>query len=220
MPALVGRHQALGQEVDLEFCADNGIGAFRINSQILPVYTHPDVGYDLFDLPDGDRIVARFLGAEGVSQADLIRIVLDQEEFAVMRSHARLGAEILMEHKTATPLDVAAAWGHHLRHDGGGYPGPRCTPTYYRDNIYALGLSGDLVCLNATNGSGKTVLERQLVIGSRRCLVRVLRHVLYTPHHLPLKARPVFTASRTLPEGPLSLPTARKRKPWASRFST
>lgn len=49
-------------------------------------------------------------------------------------------------------------WGFPIgpvRHNGGGYPGPRCTPTYYRDNIYALGLSGDLVCLNATNGSGK-----------------------------------------------------------------
>jgi len=47
---------------------------------------------------------------------------LDREEFDIMKSHARLGAEILMEHKTATPTDVAAAWGHHLRHDGGGYP--------------------------------------------------------------------------------------------------
>ena len=47
---------------------------------------------------------------------------LDKEEFTIMKSHARLGAEILMEHKTATPLDVSAAWGHHLRHDGGGYP--------------------------------------------------------------------------------------------------
>jgi putative nucleotidyltransferase with HDIG domain len=47
---------------------------------------------------------------------------LSREEFTVMQSHARLGAEILMEHKTATPMDIAAAWGHHLRHDGGGYP--------------------------------------------------------------------------------------------------
>lgn len=49
---------------------------------------------------------------------------LDAEEFAVMRQHPRLGAEILLEHRSVTPLDVAAAWGHHLRHDGGGYPAP------------------------------------------------------------------------------------------------
>jgi putative nucleotidyltransferase with HDIG domain len=47
---------------------------------------------------------------------------LDKEEYSIIQTHARLGAEILMEHKTATPMDVAAAWGHHLRYDGGGYP--------------------------------------------------------------------------------------------------
>ena len=47
---------------------------------------------------------------------------LDKEEFRIMQSHARLGAEILLEHRNTTPMDVAAAWGHHLRHDGGGYP--------------------------------------------------------------------------------------------------
>ncbi len=47
---------------------------------------------------------------------------LDPDEYAVMQSHARLGAELLLEHRNITPVDVAAAWGHHLRHDGGGYP--------------------------------------------------------------------------------------------------
>lgn len=61
---------------------------------------------------------------------------LDKEEFAIMQSHARLGAEILMEHKTATPMDVAAAWGHHRRHDGGGYP---AAPAWAaRDSVTAL----------------------------------------------------------------------------------
>lgn len=61
---------------------------------------------------------------------------LDQEEFAIMKSHARLGAEILMEHKTTTPMDVAAAWGHHLRHDGGGYP--EAPDWAVRDGVTAL----------------------------------------------------------------------------------
>ena len=47
---------------------------------------------------------------------------LDEEEFKVMKTHARRGAEILMEHPDVTPLDVGAAWGHHIRFDGGGYP--------------------------------------------------------------------------------------------------
>ncbi len=47
---------------------------------------------------------------------------LSKDEFAIMRSHASMGAEILLEHNDSTPMQVAAAWGHHLRYDGGGYP--------------------------------------------------------------------------------------------------
>ena len=31
----------------LHYCAAQGIGAFRINSQILPIKTHPQAGYDI-----------------------------------------------------------------------------------------------------------------------------------------------------------------------------
>ena len=44
----------------LQFCADNGIGCFRINSQILPIKTHPTCGYEVDDLPEGDEIIRRF----------------------------------------------------------------------------------------------------------------------------------------------------------------
>ncbi len=61
---------------------------------------------------------------------------LDPDEFKIMQSHAPLGAEILMEHKTATPLVVAGAWGHHIRHDGGGYP--QFPPWGVRNRLTAL----------------------------------------------------------------------------------
>src|SRR5471030_661384 len=44
----------------LQFCADNGIGCFRVNSQILPLKTHPTCGYEVIDLPRCDDIVRRF----------------------------------------------------------------------------------------------------------------------------------------------------------------
>ncbi|MBU8869750.1 MAG: HD domain-containing protein [Gemmatimonadales bacterium] len=47
---------------------------------------------------------------------------LDQDERLLMETHAQVGAEILMGHDKASPLAIAGAWGHHLRHDGGGYP--------------------------------------------------------------------------------------------------
>jgi outer membrane protein assembly factor BamB len=45
----------------------------------------------------------------------------------------------------------AAAMGPE-RSKGGGYPGPRCTPTVDGDLVYALGLNGDLVCLDVAMG--------------------------------------------------------------------
>jgi outer membrane protein assembly factor BamB len=39
-----------------------------------------------------------------------------------------------------------------VRSNGGGYPGPRCTPTVDGEWLYALGLNGDLVCARAADG--------------------------------------------------------------------
>jgi outer membrane protein assembly factor BamB len=39
-----------------------------------------------------------------------------------------------------------------VRSNGKGYPGPRCTPTVDGNFIYALGLNGDLDCLEAATG--------------------------------------------------------------------
>ena len=44
------------------------------------------------------------------------------EERHLMESHTRLGAEVLLETPSSSPMAVAGAWGHHIRHDGGGYP--------------------------------------------------------------------------------------------------
>src|SRR5687768_5485426 len=44
----------------LHFCVRKGIGSFRVNSQVLPVKTHPQVGYELGELPGGSGIVAAF----------------------------------------------------------------------------------------------------------------------------------------------------------------
>jgi outer membrane protein assembly factor BamB len=48
-----------------------------------------------------------------------------------------------------------------VRHEGAGYPGPRSTPTVDGDRVYALGINGDLVCLDAR--SGAIVWRRDLV---------------------------------------------------------
>ncbi len=47
---------------------------------------------------------------------------LDAEERKIAESHAAIGANILLSRGEASPMVVAGAWGHHIRHDGGGYP--------------------------------------------------------------------------------------------------
>jgi putative nucleotidyltransferase with HDIG domain len=48
---------------------------------------------------------------------------LNPEERKIAESHAAIGAKILLAKGDASPLIIAGAWGHHIRHDGqGGYP--------------------------------------------------------------------------------------------------
>lgn len=49
---------------------------------------------------------------------------LDEEEWAVMTQHSRLGAEILLEQGQIDPAAIGAAFCHHMAPDGKGYPTP------------------------------------------------------------------------------------------------
>ena len=60
----------------LQFCSANGIGCFRVNSQILPLKTHPSLGYDLVELPDGREIVNQFQECGRFAKAEGLRIVI------------------------------------------------------------------------------------------------------------------------------------------------
>ncbi len=67
-------------------CGRLGIGAFRINSQILPVKTHPVAGYAMADLPDGEAIVARFRACGTRARQHGIRLSLHPDQFVVLNS--------------------------------------------------------------------------------------------------------------------------------------
>lgn len=56
---------------------------------------------------------------------------LDAEERGVIMTHASIGAQILLESEEVSRYAIGAAWGHHLRHDSGGYPTryPWCAST-------------------------------------------------------------------------------------------
>lgn len=70
----------------LQFCAEHGIGAFRINSQILPVKTHPEAGYDVCELPDGADIIARFRECGAFARKNQLRLSFHPDQFVVLNS--------------------------------------------------------------------------------------------------------------------------------------
>jgi UV DNA damage endonuclease len=70
----------------LQFCFENGISCFRINSQILPVKTHAECGYKVSTLPDGEEIVRRFKLCGEFARSHGIRTCFHPDHFVVLNS--------------------------------------------------------------------------------------------------------------------------------------
>lgn len=70
----------------LRFCAENGIGCFRINSQILPIKTHPTCGYELSELPEHGEIVRRFKECGKFVKKHKLRTCFHPDQFVVLNS--------------------------------------------------------------------------------------------------------------------------------------
>ena len=70
----------------LAYCHQNKIGDFRINSQILPLKTHPDQGYDIRDLPGSDQIIQAFKACGEYSRKNNIRTTFHPDQFIVLSS--------------------------------------------------------------------------------------------------------------------------------------
>jgi UV DNA damage endonuclease len=70
----------------LRFCAAHGIGCFRINSQILLLKTHPQVGYAVDELPEADEIVRRFRRCGAFVRRHRLRTSFHPDQFVVLNS--------------------------------------------------------------------------------------------------------------------------------------
>jgi UV DNA damage endonuclease len=80
------RTNAEALRASLQFCADNGIGCFRINSQILPLKTHPRLGYALIELPAGDEIENLYRDCGAFAREFDIRTCFHPDQFVVLNS--------------------------------------------------------------------------------------------------------------------------------------
>ena len=69
-------------------CAELGIGAFRITSQIIPLATHPQSGFDIDDLPDAADIHSAFSSARNLSKTHDVRLSFHPDQFVVLNSES------------------------------------------------------------------------------------------------------------------------------------
>ena len=76
--------RALGDAVT--HCVALGIGAFRINSAILPLATHPKSGYTLPDLDGDGSITAAFCAAGALAVEHDVRLSFHPDQFVVLKS--------------------------------------------------------------------------------------------------------------------------------------
>lgn len=123
----------------LQFCAAHGIGAFRINSQILPVKTHPAAGYEVGELPDSANIIARFRECGVFARAHDLRLSFHPDQFVVLNSpNPKTLANSLAELRYQA--EVAAWVGADVIniHGGGAYGDKSAALRRLRNNIERL----------------------------------------------------------------------------------
>jgi UV DNA damage endonuclease len=120
--AVLCRHNAESLLQALQYCARVGIGAFRVNSQILPLKTHPEVGYGMNDLPGGREVVAGFRACGRFARAHGLRTSFHPDQFILLSSD---DAEVVERSKAdlAYQTEVAGWIGADVItiHAGGGY---------------------------------------------------------------------------------------------------
>ncbi len=68
------------------YCHDHEIGCFRVNSQILPLKTHPNAGYDITQLPDASAIKKTFTQCRTIARRWDIRLTFHPDQFILLSS--------------------------------------------------------------------------------------------------------------------------------------
>ena len=88
--AEIAAHNADALAAAIERCHELGIGAFRVNSQVLPLATHPITGYTLDQLDPSGAIAGAYEWAGALAQAYDIRLSLHPDQFVVLNSEREL----------------------------------------------------------------------------------------------------------------------------------
>jgi len=137
--SMICLHNAASLKAALRYCADHKIGDFRIKSQLLPLKTHPEIGYEIEDLPGPDRIKAAFSECGSFSRKHDIRTTFHPDQFIFLNSpsssvHESSVSELLYH------AEVSAWVGADVIniHGGGAYGNKAAALQVLTRNILAL----------------------------------------------------------------------------------
>ncbi|MBF0300807.1 MAG: UV DNA damage repair endonuclease UvsE [Oligoflexia bacterium] len=137
--AFIALDNLLSLEQSINYCADNGIGSFRINSQFLPLSTHPEFSYTIDDLPYAEIIHSGFEDCRKLAINRNIRLTLHPDQFVVLNS-----PNPLVVKNSVTELEyqsvLAAMVGADVIniHAGGAYGDKTSALTRFKENFKKL----------------------------------------------------------------------------------
>lgn len=63
-----------------------GIGAFRVCSNLFPLYTHPEVGYRVEELPNGEEIHSKLASVKTIKDRYDLRLSFHPDQFTLLSS--------------------------------------------------------------------------------------------------------------------------------------
>lgn len=113
-------HNAIELAKAIAFCSTHGIGSFRVNSQIIPLKTHPQYGYSLELL--GPEIKESFLKCRALATQNNIRLTFHPDQFVVLNSPRPIIVQNSIE-EVEYQAEIAQWIGADVIniHGGGGY---------------------------------------------------------------------------------------------------
>jgi UV DNA damage endonuclease len=120
----------------LRYCRDHDIKDFRINSQILPLKTHPDIGYSMEDLPFHDQIIQTFKDCGRFCQKHDIRTTFHPNQFILLSSPSsevvqRSVADLIYQAEVAQWVNADVI----NIHGGGAYGDKRASMDHLRERM-------------------------------------------------------------------------------------
>ena len=125
----------------LHYCHTHGIGSFRILSTLLPLRTHPTVGYRVTDLPDADALIARLRLCGDFAREHDVRTGFHPDQFVVLNSpDPEVVTRSLADLEAQAEL---AEWTHADTinlHAGGAYGDKPAALTRFRRSLERLSL--------------------------------------------------------------------------------